>query len=180
MMGEIAKTLVALSGSQSVHGVIPDPLTRFEQKNRPDPSEGHNGISTKEGEAKSDYEKVYGQLTIVSDMHTRKHLMAKKVMEGGPGSAFIGLSGGFGTLEELMEMVTWNQLSIHDKPVIAFNVDGYYTPLFEWINGAVGRGFISKDNKGILAEAKTVEECFQAIKDYKLSKGRVPLTWNQI
>jgi uncharacterized protein (TIGR00730 family) len=60
-------------------------------------------------------EKVYGRTTVVPDMHTRKQLMAKSVIEGGPGSGFVALSGGYGTLEELMEVITWNQLGIHDR-----------------------------------------------------------------
>ena len=93
-MGEVARTLVSLSGPDSVHGVIPSALMEYEQA-------GHGG-QTKP--AKVIDEKLYGRTTVVKDMHTRKQLMAREVIEGGPGSGFVALSGGYGTLEELMEI----------------------------------------------------------------------------
>jgi predicted Rossmann-fold nucleotide-binding protein len=54
-----------------------------------------------------DKEQIYGRTTIVEDMHTRKNTMAEEVIAGGPGSGFIALSGGYDTLEEIMEMVAW-------------------------------------------------------------------------
>lgn len=112
-------------------------------------------------------------------MHERKSLMADRVKAGGPGSGFIALSGGFGTMEELLEMTTWNQLGIHNKPVIAFNVEGYYDGLFQWIKSAVNAGYISKENQGILVEAKTAAECLELLKSYKLSKERLNLDWEK-
>lgn len=61
-------------------------------------------------------------------MHTRKQMMAQEVVKGGPGGGFVALPGGYGTLEELMEVTTWNQLGIHSMPVIVYNVD-----LLMWI-----------------------------------------------
>ena len=164
-MGELAKTLVALSGPDSVHGIIPEALIKHEQANATDATKAMN-------------EKTFGRTTVVKDMHSRKHMMAKEVISGGPGSGFVALSGGFGTLEELMEVTTWNQLGIHDRGVVVFSVDGYYNGLMAWIHGAVGAGFISEVNRGILVEAKTAEETVRCLKEYEVSKERYKLDWN--
>jgi uncharacterized protein (TIGR00730 family) len=111
-------------------------------------------------------------------MHTRKHLMAKEVIAGGPGSGFVALSGGYGTLEELMEVTTWNQLGIHDRGVIVFNVDGYWDGLIQWVKNAVLQGFISTTNSGILVEALDAEEVVTCLKEYKNSEGRFNLKWD--
>ena len=120
-------------------------------------------------------EKIYGKTMIVKDMHSRKQEMAKRVITGGPGSGFIALSGGYGTLEELMEAITWNQLGIHDKPVVVFNVEGYYDGLMGWIRGSVDAGFVSPGQAGIVIEAKTAEKCGIALRDYLVSEGRLEL-----
>jgi len=165
IMGELAKSLVALSGPKSVYGIIPKPLMAFEQKEtegeEPDPN-------------------VYGQTIQVKDMHTRKQLMAAKVGEGGPGSGFVALSGGYGTLEELMEITTWNQLGIHHNGVVLFNVEGYWDGLLAWVKNAVGAGFISGSNGGILVEAKEVGEVVKALQDYKNSEDKMKLTWDAV
>ena len=172
-MGEIARTLVSLAGPDSVQGVIPKTLMALEQAGRP----GQN--STTESTPDSDIEEEYGRMTVVSDMHTRKALMAKKVKEGGPGSGFVALSGGFGTLEELMEMTTWNQLGIHEKGVVVFNVDGYYDGLIQWVRNAVSSGFIAPGNGGILVEALDAEEVVKQLKEYRISEQRLDLDWSQ-
>jgi uncharacterized protein (TIGR00730 family) len=90
----------------------------------------------------------------------------------------VALSGGFGTLEELMEITTWNQLGIHHMPVVVFNVEGYYDGLLEWVRGAVKAGFISGANGAILVEAKTAEEVMSALQNYEVSKERFDLDWD--
>lgn len=159
LMGEIARTLVALSGPDAVHGVIPEPLIDREQE----------GID----------EDIYGRVTVVPDMHTRKQLMAKKVIEGGPGSGFVALSGGYGTLEELFEVITWNQLGIHDKGIVLFNIEGYYDGLISWVQTAVSSGFIAPGNAGILVEALEAEEVIIQLKEYRVAEGRFNLDWGQ-
>lgn len=69
-------------------------------------------------------------------------MMAQEVLAGAPGSGFIALSGGYGTLEELMEVVTWNQLGIHNRGVVVFNVEGYWDGLLQWIRNSVETGFV--------------------------------------
>lgn len=167
-MGEVAKTLVSLSGPNSVHGIIPTPLLEYEREDKDTPT-GHSGPE----------QTIYGQTTMVGSMHERKHAMAKEVMEGGPGSGFVALSGGYGTLEELMEMVTWNQLGIHDRGIVVYNINGYWDGLLQWVKSSVAQGFVREANENIMVEAKTAEAAVEALKDYKNSKGRFGLKWDQ-
>jgi hypothetical protein len=163
IMGEIANTLVSLSGPDSVHGIIPEPLVKYEQDRNGSGNAGN----------------AFGRTTVVPDMHTRKQLMAKEVMEGGPGSGFVALSGGYGTLEELMEVITWNQLGIHGRGVVVYNVDGYYDGLIEWVRTAVSSGFIAPGNAGILVEALDAEEVVRELREYRVAEGRFQLDWSQ-
>ncbi|KAL8510592.1 hypothetical protein ACS0TY_017424 [Phlomoides rotata] len=77
-----------------------------------------------------------GELKIVADMHQRKAEMSRH------SDCFIALPGGYGTLEELLEVITWAQLGIHDKPVGLLNVDAFYNYLLTFIDKAVDDGFI--------------------------------------
>ncbi|KAL9128572.1 MAG: hypothetical protein Q9217_002771 [Psora testacea] len=175
LMGELARTLVSLSGPEAVHGIIPDALIQFERQGRPGPADDAKADG---GNIEID-EKIYGRTTVVRDMHTRKQLMAKKVMEGGPGSGFVALSGGYGTLEELMEVITWNQLGIHGKGIVVYNVDGYYDGLIQWVKSAVSAGFIARGNAGILVEALEAEEAIRFLREYRVAEGRFNLDWGQ-
>lgn len=120
---------------------------------------------------------VYGKTTVVKDMHTRKQMMAREVLDGAEGSGFIALSGGYGTLEELMEVVTWNQLGIHNRGVVVLNIEGYWDGLLDWVRGSVDAGFVGESNGYIIAEAKTGEEAIKELKDYKVAQGRFKLEW---
>ena len=105
--------------------------------------------------------------------------MAAEVVEGGHGSGFVAISGGYGTLEELAEMVTWNQLGIHDRGVVAYNVDGYWDGVLQWVSKAVESGFITEKNQSIMLEAKSSEEALQKLRDYMASEGRLNLQWSE-
>lgn len=188
-MGEIAKTLVSLSGPKAVHGVIPRALIKVSSKD----CNGNgttNGAQTASGGGKgaerviSDIfedipESEYGMTTIVPDMHTRKRMMATKVLEGGPGSGFVSLAGGFGTIEEVMEMTTWNQLGIHRVGVVLLNINGYWNGLLGWVRNAVEEGFISVENGLILAEARDATEVWPKLLEYKCSVDRMQLNWGE-
>jgi uncharacterized protein (TIGR00730 family) len=115
----------------------------------------------------------------VPDMHTRKQLMAKEVIGGGPGGGFVALSGGYGTFEELMEVTTWNQLGIHNMPVIVLNIDNYWTGLIDWVKNAVTSGFVSPGTAGIVVEALSPEEVIKCLNEYQSAPGRFNLTWDQ-
>ncbi|KAG4428005.1 hypothetical protein IFR05_016511 [Cadophora sp. M221] len=169
LMGEVARTLVSLSGPSSVHGIIPAPLIKYERG--PDSTTGETTSGTIPSQT------LYGHTTVVKDMHTRKQLMALEVLSGGPGSGFIALPGGYGTLEELMEVVTWNQLGIHDRGIVALNVDGYWDGLLAWIRGSVEAGFVGEKNQGIIREAGSAEEAVRALREYRNAEGRFKLSW---
>nr|KAJ0225613.1 hypothetical protein LSAT_V11C100042410 [Lactuca sativa] len=93
-----------------------------------------------------------GELRIVEDMHQRKSVMAENA------DAFIALPGGYGTMEELLEMVTWSQLGIHDKPVGLLNVDGYYDSLLALFDKGVEEGFIEVSERKIMVSALTAQD----------------------
>ena len=77
------------------------------------------------------------ELHVVETMHERKQAMAVRA------DAFVALPGGIGTLEELYEVWSWQQLGYHDKPVALLNVDGYYDALLEFTRVSHRRGFVS-------------------------------------
>jgi uncharacterized protein (TIGR00730 family) len=168
LMGEVARTLVSLSGPSAVHGIIPSALVRLEANHDPTSTSAHSIDAA-----------VYGHTTIVPDMHTRKQLMAKEVIGGGPGGGFVALSGGYGTFEELMEVTTWNQLGIHNMPVIVLNIDNYWTGLIDWVKNAVTSGFVSPGTAGIVVEALSPEEVIKCLNEYQSAPGRFNLTWDQ-
>ncbi|KAK1149912.1 hypothetical protein N8T08_003468 [Aspergillus melleus] len=182
LMGEVARTLVSLSGPQAVHGIIPRALVRIEEGyDQTKSDETTTAADGKEAErvvTDSTAASEYGITTIVPDMHTRKRLMATKVGEGGPGSGFVSLAGGFGTIEEVMEMTTWNQLGIHQMPVVLLNVNGYWDGVLAWVKNAVREGYIGEANGDILVEAKTVAEVWPRLTGYKVSNGRMQLDWS--
>ncbi|KAH0556881.1 hypothetical protein GP486_005333 [Trichoglossum hirsutum] len=161
LMGELARTLVSLSGPSAVHGIIPAALVSLERQ------------------GKAPDESMYGRTTVVPDMHTRKRMMAQEVVNGGPGGGFVALPGGYGTLEELMEAVTWNQLGIHDRGICIFNVDGYWDGMIQWIERAVTSEFVSQNNARIIVKASTADEVVQRLKEYKVVEGRLHLDWSR-
>lgn len=169
-MGEVAKTIVAINGPDAVHGIIPEALVKFERDATYSGNADANGYFVPEAE-------VYGRTTVVKDMHTRKKMMAMEVLEGAPGSGFIALSGGYGTMEELLETATWNQLGIHNKGVCVLNINGFYDGLLQWLKTAVEENFVRDGNADILVTATTAAGAIQALKDYQVSKSRYNLTW---
>jgi uncharacterized protein (TIGR00730 family) len=101
------------------------------------------------------------QLHLVDTMHERKQLMAK-LAEG-----FVALPGGFGTLEEIFEAITWAQLHLHAFPCAFLNVDGYYDSLVEFGRVSVAKGFVKPAQFNSLIVAATVEEMFQRFTDFR-------------
>ncbi|KAI9045148.1 LOG family protein [Aspergillus affinis] len=183
IMGELAKTLVSLSGPQAVHGIIPRALVHVSAKH--DGPELNGGAKAAERVVPSssldidEYgisESEYGITAIVPDMHS-KRLMATKVVEGGPGSGFVSLAGGFGTIEELMEMTTWNQLGIHGVEIVLLNVNGFWDGLISWLHQAIEQGFISPENGSILAVTREVSEVVLMLSQYQRSSDRMLLNW---
>jgi uncharacterized protein (TIGR00730 family) len=84
------------------------------------------------------------QLILVETMHERKALMAQEA------DAFVALPGGFGTLDEFFEILTWAQLSIHAKPCVLVNTGGYYDHLLSFLRAAIDQGFLKRENFALI------------------------------
>ena len=125
---------VVLAEGGSVVGIIPEHLVRHEV--------AHQQLS---------------DLRVVASMHERKALMATK------SEAFVAMPGGFGTLEELFEVITWHQLGYHGKPVGLLNTGGYFDQLLSFIDHSVEQGFISPNARKILKSAATPAELLDAM-----------------
>jgi uncharacterized protein (TIGR00730 family) len=112
----------ALSAGGEVIGVIPQELVDREL--------AHGGLT---------------ELRIVGSLHERKALMAEL------SDAFVALPGGFGTLDELLEQLTWSQLGLHEKPVGLFDVEEYWRPLIALARHATEEGFVRESDLGAIA-----------------------------
>jgi len=88
------------------------------------------------------------KLHVVGSMHERKKLMAD-LSDG-----FVALPGGYGTLEEFLEVLSWAQLSIHEKPCGLLDVDGFWKPLSSLFDKAVAEGFLPPDHRSLVLEAR--------------------------
>ncbi|KAL2832256.1 lysine decarboxylase-like protein [Aspergillus pseudoustus] len=195
LMGEVARTLVSLSDPSAVHGFILRALVAY----HPEAADGMardgklaerivscdgDGSKGEKEKKKGDHELEpspaegeYGRITLVDSMHERKQKMAEQVLAGGPGSGFVALPGGYGTLEELAEVITWNQLGIHDRGVVLLNINGFWDGLVAWMEMAAQRKFIGAANKDIVVECKEVEQVIGALEGYRPSGGRLSLSW---
>ncbi|MFT4662734.1 MAG: hypothetical protein ACI8XB_003027 [Patiriisocius sp.] len=100
-------------------------------------------------------------LIVVDSMHERKTKMSEL------GEGFIALPGGYGTLEELFEIVTWAQLGLHQKPIGILNVDGYYDAIVEHINVMVNNGFMTPENKELILVDDNVNGLLSLMINYK-------------
>jgi uncharacterized protein (TIGR00730 family) len=123
-----------LAHEGKVMGVIPKLLIEWEHQ--------HEGLT---------------ELAIVPDMHTRKKMMYEM------SDAAIVLPGGFGTLDELFEMVTWNQLKIHDKKIYILNSGGYYSHLIHHLKQMQKEGFLYEDVSDRILICETPVEVFNII-----------------
>ena len=124
-----------------VHGVIPRILC--------DKEIAHQGLT---------------QLHIVASMHKRKTLMAA-LSDG-----FIAMPGGYGTLEEIIEMITWGQLQFHEKPCALLNIDGYFDNLLKYLNHAVAEGFLRVEDRRMLLDADTAAGVVRCLEEYTAPK----------
>src|SRR6185437_2275534 len=121
-----------------VIGVIPESLVRREV--------AHTGLS---------------DLRVVQTMHERKAQMAELA------NAFIALPGGFGTLDEFCEILTWAQLGLHGKPCGLLNVEGYFDPLLALFDRAVDDGFLHPKHRSMLITADDPERLLEEMVKYR-------------
>ena len=133
----------ALSKGAKVTGIITEQLDAIEV--------GHKGLTN---------------LEIVSSMHERKARMAEL------SDAIISLPGGVGTWEELFEALAWNQLGFYSKPIILFNVDGYYSSLYEFSKDSVEEGFLPNSTFEELFISDDLEEIFDFISSFEKKDGK--------
>jgi uncharacterized protein (TIGR00730 family) len=123
-----------LEGGGAVTGVIPVFLNTRELK--------HAGVA---------------DMRVVDTMHERKQIMVTE------SDGFIALPGGFGTLDELFEVLTWSQLAIHDRPVGILNVDGYFDGILVTLDVMVERGFLRQEDRDRVVAAATGEALLEAM-----------------
>lgn len=124
LMGVVADACLAAGGS--VIGVIPEALVGREVAGR---AVEHSGLT---------------RLEVVDSMHTRKARMAELA------DGFIALPGGFGTFEELFEILTWAQLGFHRKPIGLLDAADYFTPLLALCDSALAEGFLNAQSRALL------------------------------
>ena len=134
----------ALAGGAEVIGVLPQLLAGHEI--------AHRGLT---------------RLETVATMHERK---ARMVALSG---AFLILPGGYGTLDELLEILTWSQLRIHAKPCVLINTIGYWDGLLSFLDSTVGAGFLKPENRKLLQVAENAEQAVQMALRLLRSQGGV-------
>lgn len=106
-------------------------------------------------------------MRVVNTMHERKAMMADL------SDAFIAMPGGFGTFEELLEIITWGQLGIHQKPIGLLNTAGYYDPLLAMIDRAIEEGFILPRYRNLIVVASNAEALLEKLFSYQPLEGIV-------
>ncbi len=129
----------ALRAGGQVYGVIPDKLQAREV--------GHSGLT---------------ELFVVSSMHARKQIMSSMA------DAFVVLPGGFGTLDETFEAVTWTQLGYHRKPVGLLDVGGFFEPLVAFLDHAAGEGFVRPVHRQLVLHDTDAERLLQRMAEVEL------------
>lgn len=97
------------------------------------------------------------ELIVTETMHSRKQIMAER------SDGCIALPGGIGTLEELMEVITWKQLGLYKKPVVILNINGYYDDLLKMLGKAVAENFMHLRHKEIYQSTSSIEKALEII-----------------
>lgn len=132
----------ALENGGEVIGVLPEIFNT--------PTLAHNGLT---------------RLEIVENMHQRKARLAELA------DAFIALPGGYGTLEELFEILTWAQIGLHQKPVGLLNVRRYFDPLLELVEKASSEGFIYHEHRGLFTSCDDPNSLLEALLNHNPPAG---------
>lgn len=127
----------ALDAGGKVMGVIPESLVAKEL--------AHRGLT---------------ELHVVKTMHERKAMMAERA-EG-----FVALPGGYGTLDEFCEIITWSQLGFHKKPCAILNIDGYFDELIKFFDTAAKSKFISEQHRDMIIISKDPAEVLEKMATY--------------
>lgn len=107
------------------------------------------------------------KLHVVPDMHTRKRMMVEHA------DAFVILPGGFGTLDEVFEILTWKKLKLHNKPVLIFNQNGYWDTMLALIDKTIAEGFSQPGDRALFKVVDTVEALFTALDEEPIAQQGV-------
>jgi uncharacterized protein (TIGR00730 family) len=137
-----------LDAGGKVVGVIPGFLQHLEV--------GHGGLT---------------ELIVTDSMHERKRIMYERA------DAFVVLPGGLGTLDETMEVLTWSQLKLSDKPVVLVDVAGFWQPLLKLIDHTIAAGFTRKENRGLFKVVDSPDDVFDVIGDWHAPEGDLKAKW---
>lgn len=105
------------------------------------------------------YHPEIDDLVLTDSMHERKATMAEK------SDAVIAMPGGCGTMEELLEIITWKQLGLYFNPIVILNVDGYYDPLIQMLNQAIDETFMRPEHGDMWMVANTPEEAIELLRN---------------
>lgn len=105
------------------------------------------------------------ELHVVESMHTRKAMMAEMA------DGFIALPGGFGTFEELFEMLTWMQIGLHSKPIGILNVSEYFNPFMKLIQHAQEQGFIYPEHRKLICISDNPDELISSLQEFEIPNG---------
>lgn len=100
------------------------------------------------------------ELVVVDNMHQRKQAMFER------SDAFCSLPGGIGTLDETIEILTWKQLGLHDKPVVLIDHDGFWQPLFDLFAHQQAMGFLKPDHVELFEVVPDIDRLFRAIAEH--------------
>jgi len=114
------------------------------------------------------------ELILVDTMHERKTKM-NDLCDG-----VIALPGGFGTLEEFFEMLTWGQLGLHKKPMAVLNINGFYNALLAMMDTMVSKGFLKEINREMLLSGNTIDEVLQKMDAYTAPYGGKWITKEEV
>jgi uncharacterized protein (TIGR00730 family) len=128
----------ALAGGSHVIGVMPEALVAKEV--------AHRGLT---------------ELRVVRSMHERKAMMADLA------DGFVALPGGWGTVEEFFEILTWGQLGFHRKPAGLLNVEGYFDRLLSFVDHGVDEGFVRREQRSMISVAGTAGELLEVLEAYQ-------------
>jgi uncharacterized protein (TIGR00730 family) len=138
----------ALAAGTQVIGIIPEHIQAREVQ--------HTGLT---------------ELHVVADMHTRKRMMVDR------SDAFVILPGGFGTLDEMFEIFTWKQLQLHKKPILIFNVDGYWNHLIALIKNIVISGFAQPNDLELFNVVNDIPTMMTALEQPFANCGDLNTKW---
>jgi uncharacterized protein (TIGR00730 family) len=135
----------ALAAAGEVVGVIPEVIREREID--------HRGLT---------------ELHVVGTMHERKAMLAARA------DAFVALPGGYGTMDEFIEIVTWAQLHIHAKPCVLVNVGGFYDGLLRFLDTCVVEGFIQAENRKLVQVARDPQEALTVVERVWRQRTEIP------